>query len=104
MEKTKSLKETIDTFVECVSSVDKITNSKDLSEIERKAVRALQLAEIQIAEAGDDLYKAVLAQRRLINSGRIVVEEKPVKKVEEPVVEKPKKKTTRKKKTAKKAE
>lgn len=75
MEKVKALKETIATFVECVEKVPGITESTELDTLERKAVSALQLAEVQVAEAGDDLYHAVLAQRRAINSGLVIKKE-----------------------------
>lgn len=75
MEKVNALKETLAIFIESVEKVKDIDNSADLSEIERKAVRALQLAEVQIAEAGDDLYCAVRDQRRAINEGRVVKKE-----------------------------
>lgn len=75
MEKVNALKETLGIFIECVEKVKDIDNSAELSDIERKAVRALQLAEVQIAEAGDDLYCVVRDQRRAINEGRIVKKE-----------------------------
>lgn len=75
MEKVNALKETLAIFIESVEKVKDIDNSADLSEVERKAVRALQLAEVQIAEAGDDLYCAVRDQRRAINEGRVVKKE-----------------------------
>lgn len=81
MEKVKALKETIATFVENVEKVPEIADSLELDAIERKAVVALQLAEVQVAEAGDDLYHAVQAQRRAINSGLVVKKEE--KKEEE---------------------
>lgn len=76
MEKVNALKETIATFIESVESVPTIADSLELDALERKAVVALQLAEVQVAEAGDDLYRAVLEQRRKINNGEIVKEEK----------------------------
>ena len=75
LEKVNALKETLGIFIESVEKVKDIDNSVDLSELERKAVRALQLAEVQIAEAGDDLYCAVRDQRRAINEGRVVKKE-----------------------------
>ena len=71
MEKVNALKETIKVFVDCVEEVKTATESRQLDNIERKAVSALQLAEVQVAEAGDDLYYVVLAQRRKINNGEI---------------------------------
>lgn len=74
MKKVDALKETIDTFIECVDKIKYISNSRELDRVERKAVTALQLAEVQVAEAGDDLYLAVLKQRRAINDGTILKE------------------------------
>ena len=76
MKKVDALKETIDTFIECVDKIKYISNSRELDRVERKAVTALQLAEVQVAEAGDDLYLAVLKQRRAINDGTILKEVK----------------------------
>lgn len=75
MKKVDALKETIDTFIECVDKVKWISDSRELDRVERKAVTALQLAEVQVAEAGDDLYLAVLKQRRAINEGRVMPKE-----------------------------
>lgn len=75
LQKVNALKETLGVFIECVEKVKDIDNSVELSDIERKAVHALQLAEVQIAEAGDDLYCAVRDQRRAINEGRVVKKE-----------------------------
>ena len=74
MKKVDALKETIDTFIECVDKIKYVSNSRELDRVERKAVTALQLAEVQVAEAGDDLYLAVLKQRRAINDGTILKE------------------------------
>ena len=74
MKKVDALKETIDTFIECVDKIKYISNSRELDRVERKAVTALQLAEVQVAEAGDDLYLAVLKQSRAINDGTILKE------------------------------
>lgn len=76
MENVKALKETLATFVECVDSVENMTAFAELDAVERKAVAALQLAEVQIAAAGDDLYHAVLIQRRKINNGEVIKEVK----------------------------
>lgn len=75
MEKVNDLKETIEVFVDCVDKVKWIENSLELDKLERKAVNALQLAEVQIVAAGDDLYMAVQKQRRAINEGRVVHKE-----------------------------
>lgn len=75
MEKVKALKETIAVFVKEVEGIKDITDSLELDAAERKAVRALQLAEVQVAEAGDDLYRAAMEQRRAINAGLVVKKE-----------------------------
>lgn len=80
MENVKNLKDTINTFVDCVKKIDGVTVMKDLAPIERKAVRALQLAEIQISEAGDDLYNAVRKKRRELSVGKVVIPEPKKKK------------------------
>jgi len=103
MENVKNLKDTIDTFVESVNKVKNIYTFQELDDLEKRAVAALQLAEVQVAMAGDDLYNAVLARRNGLRNGDIVKPEVTEVKGGDNSEAKASKSTRGKRKTTKKA-
>ena len=66
---TEKLLETVQTFVATMDKVKDASNQTNLAALERKAVNALQLAQVEVEMAGRDLYEAVQARRKQINRG-----------------------------------
>ena len=66
---TEKLLETVQTFVATMDKVQNASNHTSLAGLERKAVNALQLAQVEVEMAGRDLYEAVQARRKQINRG-----------------------------------
>lgn len=90
------------TFRELECELERLDDTYDivkLDQVEMRAVRILQLLEVQIGGIGSDLYAAVKQRRAAILMGKF--EPKAEVKVEEPApAPAPKKKATRKKKSA----
>lgn len=63
MEKTKQLEETIKNFKQYTKDVQKATLLEEVDRAEKAAVSALQLMQLQVVQAGDDLYKLAKTQR-----------------------------------------
>lgn len=66
---TEKMLETVQTFVATMDKVKDASNQTNLAALERKAVNALQLAQVEVEMAGRDLYEAVQARRKQINRG-----------------------------------
>lgn len=91
------------TFRELECELERLDDTYDiakLDQVEMRAVRILQLLEVQIGGIGADLYAAVKQRRAAILQGKFASKgEAPLTEEEKPA---PKKKTaTRKKKSAK---
>lgn len=88
------------TFRELECELERLDDTYDvikLDQVEMRAVRILQLLEVQIGSIGADLYAAVKQRRAAILQGKF--EPKAEVRIEEPAPA-PEKKTTRKKKSA----
>lgn len=111
MEETKKLTELIKNWTKDINELGKKTTFAELSEMEMKCYRDIQLIHIASSSIGRDLQTAVLAARANVNKIQLAKPVVPVVeeiKEEAPVVEEAKpvvKKTTKKaaKKTTKKA-
>ena len=71
MENVNRLNDTINTFVNDVKKIAEVKTFAEVDSLERKALRELQLAEVEVAMAGRDLYAVVQQRRRAIRAGDI---------------------------------
>lgn len=67
-ENVKKLKETVDAFVADLKLIESAESSVKLSALEKKALRELQLAQVETEMAGRDLYKAVQIRRKALRN------------------------------------
>ena len=96
----KSFEDAAKTFREFECELERLDDTYDvakLDQIEMRAVRILQLLEVQIGSIGAELYATIKQRRAAILQGKF--EPKAEEKAEEPAPA-PKKKATRKKKSA----
>lgn len=68
-ENVKKLQETIASFVEDLEKINKSTDMKTISALEKRALNKLQLSQVEVEMAGRDLYAAVNARRNEIRRG-----------------------------------
>lgn len=94
MDKTATLKDTIAEYLKTLEEIKKCDELAGLSQLERKAMSALQLMQFQVGAAGDDLYRltrdkriALQAKAREASMARVKAIEVEAK--EEPVEEVP---------------
>ena len=92
MKSLDALLENVSSFAEEIKKIDDSYDFFELDGVEGKAVRMLQLMEVQIGDIGAELYSIIKKRRASIAMGRVA------KSVE--IEPQPKKKPTRKKKGA----
>lgn len=97
----KSFEDAAKTFREFECELERLDDTYDvakLDQIEMRAVRILQLLEVQIGSIGAELYASIKQRRAAILQGKYESKgEAPLTEEEKPA---PKKKATRKKKSA----
>lgn len=97
----KSFEDAAKTFREFECELERLDDTYDvakLDQIEMRAVRILQLLEVQIGSIGAELYASIKQRRAAILQGKYASKgEAPLTEEEKPA---PKKKATRKKKSA----
>ena len=97
----KSFEDAAKTFREFECELERLDDTYDvakLDQIEMRAVRILQLLEVQIGSIGAELYATIKQRRAAILQGKYEPKgEAPLTEEEKPA---PKKKATRKKKSA----
>lgn len=97
----KSFEDAAKTFREFECELERLDDTYDvakLDQIEMRAVRILQLLEVQIGSIGAELYASIKQRRAAILQGKYEPKgEAPLTEEEKPA---PKKKATRKKKSA----
>lgn len=64
MENTEALKNTIDTYVATINSIEKSKSLPEIDDLELKCIRSLQLAQVQILASSKDLKAVVTARKK----------------------------------------
>lgn len=71
MDDIKALEKTFNQFLSGVKEIDTTYNFSDLSQLEMKLVRTLQLMEAEIGYTGRGLYDMIQERRRKIGAGEV---------------------------------